>query len=547
MSNILPSIQVASSPLNLSLEDTISDSNNSYAESPSLGFRDDLYLTPLTAHNSANLDIESPPSKRRRSKRMNALHSTSSPEPSEISLQSSINPVTKYPQYMLAKKTKNQTIRPRWWNQTYLIFLVLRQAGHPLTRGELIPEALKLERLIASQRGLPLLFHGKTPQNTASAILTENRDQLFLGHKPKHKGEKWKFSLSYEPGNFDNAKRNYDIWMDTLANLYWPKKFGGSRRVIAKYDVPAYSDFTSCPKNTSVLSTETLILSDPNSSNFSDSANNLNFSSGLDEMKEIINNQMSEKLENDQSIIEYAGQLKEGETFEKIRLRFIVRDTIANYLPEGEYNQPELSQEDLNVILRPPVVKEYEVIFACENKIEDIPRSWKDIVDIRESNIVNAGRGLFAKRKIPKHTVIGYYFGVPMTEDEFDAIKDHVGMASHYSHRYRNTVLDATDDKGNPFLENNPSGLFCPFHFMNDSGSAANMMFLEGHLVNQIECVTSRDVVEGEELYANYGNEIEREKWKKNAETLGSVGSDEENRVYADECDEEMTNFVGEE
>ncbi|KAJ1554005.1 hypothetical protein HK096_005388 [Nowakowskiella sp. JEL0078] len=494
--------------------------------------------------------MEIPQSKRLRSERMQVMSAPSCPEPSVLSSQITQTPVEKYPQYILAKKTKNRTIRPRWWNQTYLIFLALRQAGRPLSRGELIPEALKLERQISRQRGLPLLFHGKTPQNTASAILTENRDQLFLGHKPKHKGEKWKFSLSYEPGNFDNAKRNYDIWMETLANLYWPKKFSGIRRVIAKYDVPAYSKFTSHLNSlSSLFSSELSVTSDHFKSKFPDSANSLIIPGEVsNQMDGEVNYCKYEKLENEHSIMEYSSQLKEGENIEKIRLRFIVRDSIANHISEGEITHTELNQGDLDAILRPPVVKEYEVIFACENKIDDVPRSWRDLVDVRESKIVNAGRGLFAKRKIPKYTVIGYYFGVPMTEDEFDAIKDHVGMASHYSHRFRNTVLDATDNEGNPFLENHPSGLYCPFHFMNDSGISINVMFLEGHLVNQIECVTSRDVEEGEELCANYGNEVEREKWKKDAEALAvGAGLAIEDQVEVDGGSRELTGFANEE
>lgn len=47
--------------------------------------------------------------------------------------------------------------------------------------------------------------------------------------------------------------------------------------------------------------------------------------------------------------------------------------------------------------------------------------------------IENAGRGLFAKCLIPKWAIIGFYFGVPMTELEFDSLKDGKGLASNYS------------------------------------------------------------------------------------------------------------------
>lgn len=51
--------------------------------------------------------------------------------------------------------------RPRWWIQSFLLLLALRQAGRPLSRRVLIPRALELEKKIAKQRGLPLIFGGK--------------------------------------------------------------------------------------------------------------------------------------------------------------------------------------------------------------------------------------------------------------------------------------------------------------------------------------------------------------------------------------------------
>ncbi|KAJ2183547.1 hypothetical protein EV181_004832 [Coemansia sp. RSA 532] len=149
----------------------------------------------------------------------------------------------------------------------------------------------------------------------------------------------------------------------------------------------------------------------------------------------------------------------------------------------------------------------------------DIPKSWHDVVEVRESTIPNAGNGLFAKRDLPAGIPLGFYFGVPMTEDEFDSLKESVGLASHYSIMYRKTVLDATDDAGMPYTD--PDGpLYCPFHFMNEArvdnaGSAArfNITFLEGVKVNQIICLTARAIEKGEELFVSYGDEVDRSHW----------------------------------
>lgn len=51
--------------------------------------------------------------------------------------------------------------RPRWFNQSFLVFMALRQAGTPLPRGELIRRALELDKKIGAERGLPPCFTGK--------------------------------------------------------------------------------------------------------------------------------------------------------------------------------------------------------------------------------------------------------------------------------------------------------------------------------------------------------------------------------------------------
>jgi hypothetical protein len=165
----------------------------------------------------------------------------------------------------------------------------------------------------------------------------------------------------------------------------------------------------------------------------------------------------------------------------------------------------------------------------------DIPKSVDEVVEVRESSIPNAGRGVFAKRRIPKHTIIGFYFGVPLTEDEFDCVKEKIGQASQYAVRvhgkrvqplakltcldmlsqirYRFTVLDATDENGVPFSET-----ICPFQYINEDNSRVNAAFKEGVQVNQVYVEAVQDIEEGEELFVSYGSEIDRwvvMKWRR--------------------------------
>jgi hypothetical protein len=143
--------------------------------------------------------------------------------------------------------------------------------------------------------------------------------------------------------------------------------------------------------------------------------------------------------------------------------------------------------------------------------LANVPQSWHDVVYVAPSLIPHGGNGLFAKRNLPYNTPIGFYFGVPMTEDEFDSCKDRVGRSSEYSIMYRRTVLDATDESGQPILdETNPR--FCPFHFMNETNSqkTASVAFVEGAIVNQIICWTKKEIHQDEELLVWYGKDVHR-------------------------------------
>jgi hypothetical protein len=62
-----------------------------------------------------------------------------------------------------------------------------------------------------------------------------------------------------------------------------------------------------------------------------------------------------------------------------------------------------------------------------------LPKSMTDLLEVKESGVEGAGSGCFTRYNIPVHALIGFYFGVPMTEDEFDSLKDKVGLASSYS------------------------------------------------------------------------------------------------------------------
>ncbi|CAJ0892880.1 13630_t:CDS:2 [Entrophospora sp. SA101] len=164
--------------------------------------------------------------------------------------------------------------------------------------------------------------------------------------------------------------------------------------------------------------------------------------------------------------------------------------------------------------------------------LSTVPKGIEEIVEVRPSTIPNAGNGLFAKQDIPNTTPLGFFFGVPMLEEEFELHKDSIGMAADYSMRYKHTILDATDKDGMPYTD--PKGkAYCPFHFMNENLSG-NTVFLEGHEINQVVCWTNHDIKAGEELFVYYGAEVDRQNWmlQDKQENNGNDDSDEVSNSY---------------
>ncbi|KAJ2852146.1 hypothetical protein IWW36_000526 [Coemansia brasiliensis] len=375
------------------------------------------------------------------------------------------DPSGKPPPRKRRKKTARppQPQRPRWYNQMYLMFLALRQSpNYTASRSDLVRMAVDLDSRISKERGLPRAFTGKTPMNSASALLTNNGDRHFVQFRPE--GAKcYHFKLAYKPGDFDSALAAYNEWMDVLVNKDWPVCFAP--------EPPAGTEHGE---------------------------------------KAVLTNDAKLDLPNQPT--ELANECKATECSSNVHGPIAAEsDVLANAtecsLPNpGNPQMAAINGETQLSGKSPPLLQ------------TSIPTSWRDIVEVKPSTIPNAGNGLFAVRDLPGGIPLGFYFGVPMTEDEFDSLKENKGLSSHYSIMYRKTVLDATDSDGMPFTD--PSGpLYCPFHFMNEArecdGKAdrCNIAFLEGVKVNQIICLTTRNIKSGEELFVSYGDEVDRSHW----------------------------------
>lgn len=314
--------------------------------------------------------------------------------------------------------------------------------------------------------------------NSASACLTNNGDKYFIPFKPEG-SRSTHFRLAFQPCDFDTALQEYNSWMEKLASQDWPMCFGvpkdGVKLEQSHMDVQ-YEEEARSPTGTK---------------------RRLGRELEEDEKDGSLKKAKAEEDEDDDAP-QQQDELRFFDKLEKMGIHS-APSTPCTTVP------PVLYTNEAPVFESKHMVNHYRL---DELDLSRVPSSLSDIVRVDTSTIPNAGNGLFAKVDLPASTPLGFYFGVPMSENEFDSLKDGVGLSSQYSIMYRRTVLDATDETGLPYSD--PNGpLYCPFHFMNEDPNG-NVSFITGSVENQVICTTNREIKAGEELLVFYGKEADR-------------------------------------
>ncbi|KAI9232508.1 MAG: hypothetical protein BYD32DRAFT_455412 [Podila humilis] len=409
--------------------------------------------------------------------------------------------------------------KPRWHTQPYMMFLALRSMpNYTAARQQIISAAVELDRKFSAERGLPRVFTGKTPMNSASACLTNNGDKYFIPFKPEG-SRSTHFRLAYQPGDFETAVNEYDSWMEKLIKHDWPLCFG----VPKEGAIPIHVLEQQEQARKRALETEAGETETPTTEGSSTEGNNAgnmvtpNSETEYDSKDTTESpGQRKRSPESDYILDETSRSSKKQKAEETPDQESKVAEKLEHLdlqatTPKSSTSVPSTPEPSSSSQTAKSTSSEREKV--DEYRLEDldlsnVPTSLTDIVKVDLSTIPNSGNGLFAKIDLPASTPLGFYFGVPMTENEFDSLKDGVGVASHYSIMYRRTVLDATDENGMPYSD--PKGrLYCPFHFMNEDPSG-NITFITGSVVNQVICTTNRDIKAGEELFVFYGKEVDR-------------------------------------
>ncbi|KAG0290902.1 hypothetical protein BGZ96_005660 [Linnemannia gamsii] len=453
------------------------------------------------------------------------------------------------------------------------MFLALRaMPNRTAARQELIHAAVELDKRFSAEKGLPRVFTGKTPMNSASACLTNNGDKYFIPFKPEG-SRSTHFRLAHQPCDFDTAVMDYYGWMEELVRHDWPLCFGvpkkqGDGAVTGSGDAMATATVAEVgsgsgsgrPDFARADSLESRKRG-PDSGELADEDLLMQLASGNssvgggggvtkkikataaeddDKVEEAESGPTSSFTLDEISSLDYrhfknhnsSGSSSKATTMGVRRLDMDAAGRLdePNSCPPTPATATALALERGLKLDDSPVISSTKMV--KKRQLEDldlsrVPTSLAEVVEVKASTLPNAGKGLFAKIDIPAGTPLGFYFGMPMSENEFDSLKEGVGSASQYSILYRRTVLDATDEQGLPFKLDNTTlpweqqqqvavngqlegrELLCPFYLLNEDQNG-NVSLITGSVVNQVICTTNRAVNAGDELVVFFARESER-------------------------------------
>ncbi|MEO2194187.1 MAG: SET domain-containing protein-lysine N-methyltransferase [bacterium] len=152
------------------------------------------------------------------------------------------------------------------------------------------------------------------------------------------------------------------------------------------------------------------------------------------------------------------------------------------------------------------------------------PRGWSlsACLDVRESTIPGAGRGVFATTGIKRGQVLGAYPGVPRTDQEMTAKALVVPTSRYYVFSVRpGVILDPTGQDGLPSAHPVPSRFWWPFDvdctlaYVNEPsiglGVGVNVAVEDDTSdTSGLLFVANRDIEAGEELFIDYGVNYDR-------------------------------------
>jgi SET domain-containing protein len=133
-----------------------------------------------------------------------------------------------------------------------------------------------------------------------------------------------------------------------------------------------------------------------------------------------------------------------------------------------------------------------------------------EYIEVKTSNIPGAGEGAFAKKKIPKDTLLGYYLNKPISMEE--ARK----LYKEKKHYYFFGTPECANIPETPYLDGDPAHYvskvnFAPSQINGKETKLINVYFKKFCEIPYIRLFSSREIQKGEELYVSYGDGYEYE------------------------------------
>ncbi|KAI8070916.1 hypothetical protein BC940DRAFT_294747 [Gongronella butleri] len=437
--------------------------------------------------------------------------------------------------------------------QVYYLYLALRcRANVHLPRAQLISSALAIDREYSKLKNVPLAYNGKTPRNSASAILTTNRTRYF---DETRQDDTSFYRLAFPLRDVHRAREHYLHWTRVIIERDWPLFFDTSDEVV-------YVDIVSTeatggteisPSTSPSPQQQQLVQSssdDDQGDVFDDT--NASWSSppppsathGAPPTPKIVpHGRFTPQLpsppyrtEFDDYMARHLKQQQQQQQQQQPMTRGTAPPPLSPPTPRNVAVKTKMPALDAfqwwdwhggvcQTMDRLPVPGTRLVM----RHGEPLPTQWQDLLEMAEldriepctethaSNNSNNSSSSSAKhhatrrkvctarRALPKGLPLGLYLGVPTSAMEFEMMRpyDHV---KHFALQYGHGIIhDAAvcGDKMSDDIVTEPSHpLFCPLHFVRHTTTPvdANIAFLMGPLPYQIVAWTTRNIQPGDIL-----------------------------------------------
>jgi hypothetical protein len=131
-----------------------------------------------------------------------------------------------------------------------------------------------------------------------------------------------------------------------------------------------------------------------------------------------------------------------------------------------------------------------------------------EFVTVKQSLVPGAGEGVFAKKRIPKGTLIGYYLGTYLSMDEART------LYKQNEHHYFFGMPECAKKPETPYIDGNREHYVSKVNFAPARMNGTEVYFINVYFKKfcqdpYVRLFAARTIEAGEELYVSYGGDYE--------------------------------------